>query len=280
MFTIRKLSRADFAFAVELANTMDWNMAPEDFEFMNKLEPEGSFLLVNGKEKLGIATAVSYGKVGWFGDLVVKEKTRRRGGGSALVKHSVDFLRGKGVQTVGLYAYPYLADFYRGLGFQIDENFSVLHSEYVKASTGDPVLPRIEKHQVPNICAFDQGCFGGDRTQLLQSILLDEGNIGYQVAENQELIGYIGATVYPKLAWIGPLICQPHRSDVALSLIRATLSRLEGKDAYVVLPQKESALVEAFADAGFEENFSVSRMFLGEAFAKNCIYLAESLERG
>ena len=29
----------DFMFATNLANTMDWNMATEDFEFMASLEP-------------------------------------------------------------------------------------------------------------------------------------------------------------------------------------------------------------------------------------------------
>jgi len=31
---------------------------------------------------------------------------------------------------------------------------------------------------------------------------------------------------------------------------------------------------------GFAEEFSVSRMFLGKAAAKDCVYIAESLERG
>jgi hypothetical protein len=44
--------------------------------------------------------------------------------------------------------------------------------------------------------------------------------------------------------------------------------------------KKQTALADLFSKAGFTEEFSVTRMFFGEFTAKNCIYLAESLERG
>jgi hypothetical protein len=48
----------------------------------------------------------------------------------------------------------------------------------------------------------------------------------------------------------------------------------------VALPKKEIALIATLSNAGFKEEFSVVRMFFGPNAAKNCIYLAESLERG
>ena len=68
----------DFPFATKLANTMDWNMAMADFEFMSSLEPEGCFVAFQGSERLGIATSISFGNVGWFGNLIVKENARRQ----------------------------------------------------------------------------------------------------------------------------------------------------------------------------------------------------------
>ncbi|MGE5533230.1 MAG: hypothetical protein ACM3UN_02645, partial [Bacillota bacterium] len=69
MFQVRTMLAKDFLFATKLANTMNWNMAKEDFEFMSSLEPEGCFVLFDGSKKLGIATCISYGKIGWFGNL-------------------------------------------------------------------------------------------------------------------------------------------------------------------------------------------------------------------
>ena len=89
MFKVKPLTASDFGFAVELANTMDWNMAAEDFTFMASLEPDGSFLLVDDSKRVGIATCISYGKVGWFGNLIVDETSRRKGAGRMLVQHAL-----------------------------------------------------------------------------------------------------------------------------------------------------------------------------------------------
>ncbi len=279
MFQIKSLTVKDYAFAVDLANTMDWNMATEDFEFMASLEPEGCFLLAEGSKRIGIATCISYGKVGWFGNLIVKPENRNRGYGSALVNHAIAYLNGKGVETVGLYAYSNLVAFYESLGFKHDEDFSVLHAQQV-ISVSANILPEMQKSQFPMINRFDSQCFGGDRKRLLESIILDKDNVSYCISEGPKIVGYVAATVYEKMAWIGPLVCQDQRQDDALLLIRAVLAKLDGKSVYVVVPKKDTLLLDAFSFFGFTEEFSVSRMFLGQAFGKNCIYIAESLERG
>ncbi len=82
------------------------------------------------------------------------------------------------------------------------------------------------------------------------------------------------------MAWIGPLICQTSRNDVAISLVKAVLTNVNGRSVYAAVPKKESFLCDAFCSLGFKEDFYVSRMFFGPKVIKNCIYLAESLERG
>ncbi len=108
-------------------------MAPEDFEYMLNLEPQGCFVLFDGSERIGIATCISFGKVGWFGNLIIKEKCRKKGAGSLLVKHAVDYLQSRGVKTIGLYAYPNLLNFYSRQGFKEDEDFSVLSVETLQS---------------------------------------------------------------------------------------------------------------------------------------------------
>ncbi len=279
MFEIKTLATADFSFAVDLANSMNWNMATEDFEFAASLEPKGCFLLTEDSTRVGIATCVSYGKVGWFGNLIVLPQYRRRGAGAALVQHAIGYLHDKGVETVGLYAYPQLASFYGRLGFKLDEDFSLLQTSRLGPVAAER-LAQVTRQDMAAINRFDGQCFGGDRKRLLQSILLEEGNLGYCILEGDDVAGYIAATVYEKAAWIGPLVCQPQRRDIAVSLVKATLSNLAGKGVYAVVPKSNSVLMELFLSVGFKEEFFVSRMFLGQASAKNCIYMAESLERG
>ena len=68
--------------------------------------------------------------------------------------------------------------------------------------------------------------------------------------------------------------------DDAVSLLKAVLSQLSGLSVYLVLPIKEVALADMLFSVGFKVDFCVSRMFLGQAASKDCIYMAESLERG
>jgi GNAT superfamily N-acetyltransferase len=279
MFQVKPMSVKDYEFAVELANTMDWNMATEDFQFMASLEPEGCFIAFEGTQPVGIATCINYGRVGWFGNLIVKEQYRKKCVGSLLVNHSTKYLQSKGVQTIGLYAYPNLVGFYSNLGFQPDEEFSVLHSQKLPSISAARTLPSVSKEQLAAIEKFDSECFGGERKKLLESIIPVEGNLSYYVPDGDGVVGYVAATVYTRMAWVGPLICRQSNFEDAASLVKAVLADLAGKNVYAVAP-KNARLRNLFLKLGFKEDFSVLRMFFGEAVAKNCIYLAESLERG
>ena len=279
MFQIKLMLPEEFDFATKLANTMDWNMAIEDFQFMTLLEPGGCFVLFDDSKPIGIATSNSYGKVGWFGNLIVKEEYRGKGAGSQLVKHAITYLHGKGVETIGLYAYPNLIGFYSSLGFRYDEDFSVLHTHAVKATSAE-TLSRLESRHIQQIAQFDSKCFGGDRRKLLESIIIEPGNLNYYVSKDDEVIGYIASTVYEKMAWVGPLVCQEGNVDASVTLLNRVLSKLTGLSAYVALPKKEVSLAATLSTAGFKEDFSVVRMFFGPNASRNCIYLAESLERG
>jgi len=279
MFKVKPMRPEDFVFATELANTMNWNMATEDFQFMKSLEPDGCFILFDGSKKVGIATCISYGKVGWFGNFIVREETRGKGAGSLLVKHAVDYLHGKGVETVGLYAYPNLIKFYGNLGFRFDSDFSVLHTPALDGVSAG-ALPIVGTENIKCIEKFDRTCFGGDRQKLLESIILEEGNLSYYVSEGNEVVGYVASTVYETMAWVGPLTCQEGNVDAAVSLIKAVLAKLAGLNVYVALPKKQGAIAQLLSSVGFKEDFSVARMYSGPVAAKNCIYLAESLERG
>jgi len=279
MFHVEKMEVDDFPFAVQLANTMNWNMTVEDFEFMVKLEPLGCFVQFHGQERVGIATSIGFGKVGWLGNFVVKENFRGEGAGSILMKHAIDYLKNKGVETIGLYAYPHLVNFYESFGFKPDVDFLVLQGKAALPAT-QQMLKAAKKQDVPEIIGLDCSCFGADRRKLLEPILLNKGNLCYVSTENSEIIGYVAAKVYDKMAEVGPLMCKANRAKAAVLLLKTILTRLNGLNVFVYIPKKETELLSILFKAGLKEDFQVVRMFMGPAVAKNCIYTAESLERG
>jgi GNAT superfamily N-acetyltransferase len=279
MFQIRNLTSNDYDFAVNLANTMNWNMAAEDFAYMTSLEPNGSFLLLEDLKPVGIATCISYGKVGWFGNLIVDPASRKKGAGSMLVQHAVDYLHAKGVETIGLYAYPQLKEFYGQIGFKADIDFALLKADKIAPVEASGVH-RIEEENLPRIATFDSQFFGSESTRLIESIVLEEGNAGYYASERGHTVGFAAATIYNAMAWLGPLTCHPGRYDLVGKLVSSILAKTAGRSVYTVAPKTDQVLLDLFSSIGFKEEFTVTRMFNGINQAKNCIYLAESLERG
>jgi ribosomal protein S18 acetylase RimI-like enzyme len=279
MFHVEKMRKEHFPFAVQLANTMDWNMAESDFEFNTNLEPDGCFVIFQAKDPVGIATCISYGTTGWFGNLAVKEEYRKAGAGTTLVKHALDYLIGKGVETVGLYAYNHLVGFYEKLGFKPQDDFVILTGKQSACKPQRKAL-KSSKKDIPALIDLDRRCFGWERKKLLEVLLLGKRNLSYLSIHNGEIVGFAVAKVYDAMAEIGPVVCSQEHSYVAVGLLRTMLSVLRNRNVYVYLPDEAKTLLTTLLDCGFEEKFRVKRMFLGSVVAQSCVYLPESLERG
>jgi len=276
---IMKMKANDFSFAVRIANSMNWDMTEEDFKFMVKLEPEGCFVLFQDQERLGIATNISFGKVGWFGNLMVKEESRRKGAGRLLLQHSIDYLKKKSVSTIGLYAYPHLVQFYESFGFKSDIEFLVLKGKTTLQSNQE-TQRKANRLDIPQILDFDYQCFGADRKKLLKPILLSKNNLCFISTPKNDFAGYIMAKVQGKTAEVGPLQCRENRSKEAVALLKTVLANLAGLEVFMYIPKKDIALLEVLYKAGLKADFRVVRMFLGKPIASSCLYAAESLERG
>jgi len=279
MLNVREMLPEDFEFAVRLANTMNWNLAAEDFEFALELEPRGCFTLLHNSERTGIVTTVSYGRIGWFGNLIVNERYRKRGGGTKLAGHAVKYLEGRKVETIGIYAYTHTVPFYERLGFEYDSDFIVLNGKGVP-SAEVPDVKEANRGDIEKVVAYDRSCLGFSRRKLLEPILLDEDNICYLSVEDGEIRGYLVAKVFRGMAEVGPLVCSQKFSETALELLRAPLNRLRGFEISMCVHEKRTALLEMLERNGFIESFRVARMFRGPKIDTGCIYMAESLERG
>jgi GNAT superfamily N-acetyltransferase len=279
MFHIQKISVDDFAFAVRLTDTMNWNLVEEDFQFMKDLEPEGCFTIRDESERIGVATTISFGQVGWLGNVIVREEYRGRGVGSLLVNHALDYLTKQNAKTIGLYAYQNKIPFYQRLGFKYDSNFIVLTG---KPESSSEQLQHREatKNDKQEIIDLDHCCFGVSRHKLLAPILDKASNVCYVAGEKGSIQGFIVVKVYPGMAEVGPLACQRGYPDIAVDLLKVALNRVSGLKVITCIPEKESTIRSMLMRRGFSEAFRVARMFHGVPRLNNCIYMAESLERG
>ena len=279
MFDIKRMSAEDFEFAVRLTDTMKWDLGEEDFEFMTRLEPNGCLVLLCNSERVGIATAIGYGQVGWLGNIIVSENHRGKGGGSLLVEHAIDYLTRRGVETIGLYSYLDRIPFYAKHNFQYDSKFIVLKGRGFSASTQADVR-QADEEDMQQIIDLDRLCFGGSRSKLLEPVLLDPSNSCYVSKAGDRILGFAVAKAYADISEIGPLVCERRCGDIAIDLLKRSLDRMRGCEVSLCIPEKESEILSLLMRHGFREDFRLARMFRGTPVINDYIYVAESLERG
>lgn len=279
MFRITTMSEEDIDFAIKITDHMKWNLSRSDFEFMIELEPDGCFVLFEDSKRIGLATTVTYDTVAWFGNLIIDENYRNKGAGSLLVKHSIEYLMHKNVETIGLYAYMDRIHFYQTLGFNYDSKFTVLKG---KGRTLPPKsdVRQAQKQDIREIVKFDGYCFGADRRKLVEPIILDADNLCYVSIKDERIVGYVVAKLFGKMGEIGPLVYQKDQDNVAIGLLNFILSKLEKYQVSAYVPTRENMILDHLRKVGFAESFQVARMFFGPPLDSDCICMAESLERG
>lgn len=277
-FHVRNMSSQDFEFAIQMTATMGWGLGKSDFEFMMELEPKGCFVLLERSEKIGIATTVSFDKIAWFGNLIVNESKRGRGAGSLVVNHAIKYLKNKGVETIGLYAYMERIPFYKRLGFESNIDFIVMRGKAFSSPISCEA--RQAKDEIPRIVDFDRSCVGYSREKMLGPILSDRDNLCYVITENAEITGYAAAKKFGRMAELGPVVCKKRHTKTAMDLLRSIFNKLQGMEVSLLVPQTEDRIVSMLAENGFSQAFKVERMYHGPPVIRDCIYMAESLERG
>ncbi len=279
MFQVQTMSADDFAFAVHLTDTMSWRLTAEDFQWMTTLEPDGCFILWDDAERVGVATTIRFGPIGWLGNVIVREDQRGRGAGSRLVQHALEYLTSHGVQTTGLYAYQNRIPFYQRLGFAYDSEFLVL-TGYADPPPEEGALRTATIQDDHAILELDHRCFGASRHKVLTPLLHEPENACYVSLHKEALRGFVVAKVYADMAEVGPLVCLRACPAVAIDLARAALTRVRGREVMVCLPAQEFILWRSLLQWGLQEAFRVARMFHGPPRRTECIHMAESLERG
>ena len=207
--TIRAFTQSDVPFGMELKRLAGWNQLEADWRRFLALQPDGCFVAEAGSVPAGTATTTQYGlRLGWVGMVLVLPQMRRRGVGTALLRHCIDDLEARGVACVKLDATPLGKKLYDTLGF-VDE---YLLARWQAAAT-PPVGPRSDEVQplgpddVAELSEYDGPVFGADRREHL-ALLIDQGPGGCFLHRNERghIDGYLCSRPGANAAQIGPWV--------------------------------------------------------------------------
>ncbi|MDE3228841.1 MAG: GNAT family N-acetyltransferase, partial [Chloroflexota bacterium] len=133
---------------------------------------------VVANEPIATAGALAAGPIGVIGNVAVRESMQRRGLGRMLTTQAIDWLREQGAQSVWLDATPSGRPLYLQLGFtdiapswlaqtplrDLDMERLVAQAQGYTAALAAPTA-------LADLAAMDREAFGGDRMDLLRTLL-------------------------------------------------------------------------------------------------------------
>lgn len=116
----------------------------------------------------GVGSGISYGALGFVGNMIVTEDWRRRGIGAAILEAILEFLVDeRGCRRLELFATPSGRPLYARYGFELTDPSVMVSLPRSTALDVDPAVEITDAVDLGELADYDVSRFGGDRRRLL-----------------------------------------------------------------------------------------------------------------
>jgi hypothetical protein len=209
------------------------------------------------------------GRVGWVAMVLVDPAARGRGVGTALMRHALAFLDGRGVRAVRLDATPLGRPLYERLGFA--PQFNLTRFEGVLPPVGTPPADGVTPVRPEDLAAcqaLDQAVTRTDRGRLLR-LLYEGAPDSFRAARaGGEMKGFLAWRPGEHAVQLGPLLAVAE--GPALALLGDARHRLAGRRVFLDAPEDNPQAVALAAGLGLAAQRPLLRMCRGED-VRECI---------
>ena len=252
---VRRMTRGDVDFAIELATKQGWNPGIHDAECFYAADPDGFFVGELDGEPIGCVSAVAYSEsFGIMGLYIVKPKFRGMGLGSRMIEKGLAYLEGR---NVGGDSVLQQEEYYRRYGFRR------AHFSYRYEGVGGGSMPAgvVDISQVPfdDLAVYDAAVFSCPRPRFLKCWIDQPEGRALAVVENGRLAGYGVIRRCRKGYKIAPLFADDPR--LAQRLFDALRSHALGKPVFMDTPEPNMAAVALAARHKMKVVFQTLRTY-------------------
>jgi GNAT superfamily N-acetyltransferase len=257
---IRVMKNEDREFGLRLSRQACWNQTEADWRRLLYFEPEGCFVAELDGSPVGTTTTCLLGQVAWIAMVLVDENHRRRGIGTHLLRHTLEYLDNRRAPTIRLDATQSGRPVYEQLGFVPEYELA----RYQGISPSDPASLTVaetlaETH--PDIIEFDKVRTGTNREKMLIR-LFNEFPHSLRVFLHQGKIeGYLTMRPGAEAVQIGPCVAAPNAGP---ALLRDALGRCAGQRVFVDIPLQNADAVKIAESSGLNIQRCFTRMSRGE----------------
>jgi predicted N-acetyltransferase YhbS len=247
--SIRRLTAADSAHADRiLKSAFSAESRTADLARYLDLQPDGWFLASLRGEPVGMVGAVDYGPFAYIGLMAVHPHAQRRGVGSALMQHLLDWLAARGTPMALLDASEAGYPLYRRLGF-VDCDRALIYQkrDALKPAGLPPGVRLLRPGDVQALGEFDAPVFGANRARVFHTLMAAFPGRAF-VAEDET--GKISGYLFAQERRLGPWSAR--QSADAENLLRAALTLSYAGEPSLVVPAMNAAAAELLERSGFQ----------------------------
>ncbi len=250
---IRVLREDDLTFVDEFVQQAGWNQLRADWLRVLRYESNGCFAAFFGERLIGTVTTTTYGKdLAWIGMMLVHPEFRRRGIATALMRHSISYLRDQDVACIKLDATPEGLFVYEQLGFVAEWEFH--RWERAADQPSQIICPNQVVSRIGRLDQLDRVAFGADRSAFLNS--LDE--VSFTIS-NEDGFGMIRSG--RRASYLGPVTAATTKS--AEHILRGLVGPITGR-VFWDIPAPNAAARALAEQRGFQPARDLIRMTLGQ----------------
>jgi len=261
---IRRMSREEAEFVIEMAALEGWNPGIHDGEIFYESDPEGFFIAEIESEPVGCASAVAYDdSYGFFGLYVVKPGFRGKGIGMKLTEKCLEYLgeRNIGLDGVVENEKKYqrvmkFRSFYSNLRFEGTPGGEIAREEIAEG------LTKISEVPFENLLEYERQMFPAPRPGFLEKWIKQPDSCAFASLEAGTLKGY-GVIRKCRAGYkIGPLFADDEAT--AEKLFRALRASVPGENIYFDVPEPNEKAMELAEKYGMKVMFRTIRMYSRE----------------
>lgn len=270
MIQIRQMTIDDVSLGMRLKEQAGWNQIEADWRRFLALEPDGCFVAELDGEPVATTTTCVFESIAWIAMVLVDKPARHQGIATRLVDHAVQYLEGRGVQTVRLDATPLGRPVYERLGF-------VAEYELVRLQgTGPAVVPDSSVDlDIPNDFSapakLDQEISGTDRSRLLEAMFRERPDATRVAVDGSRTIGYAMLRAGSRATQIGPSAALT--PDAGCALLDWAFRQCDGQSVFVDIPIDNQPAIDWANRNGLETQRPFTRMYRGRPVQNRVVHL-------
>ena len=263
--SIRPMTPADLARALDWAAAEGWNPGDADVEAFHAADPEGFLMGFIDREPIACISVVAYGDAyGFLGLYICHPDHRGKRHGRAMWNAGMAHL---GERTIGLDGVVAQQANYAKSGFALAHRNIRFGGTASAHEIADPRLVELRNgHPVGmagSIVAYDRALQAGPREAFLRAWLKPPGRRTLAFVEADSICGYGCVRQCREGYKVGPLFADT--PDIAERLFGALTARLRGAPIFIDVPEPNADAMALVARHGLAPVFETARMYRGPA---------------